>query len=161
MAEGIASVAVFVAIPVGVLALLVAHELGHAVPVLLAGGSVHVSIGSDTGQTVTLGRLTVTAGYAGLWALLTYGTVEWSGVTSTRVRAAGIVGGPLVTLGAILGLTAVLRRGLPEPLFWVAANLLLSECYRAYKTVLPRTYSSGPYEGIPSDGKRLLDVLRA
>jgi hypothetical protein len=154
-------VAVFLAIPVGILALLVAHELGHAVPVLLAGGSVYVSIGSDTGWTVTFGRLTVTAGYDGLWSLFTYGTIQWSGVDSTRVRAAGIVGGPLVTLGAIVALGVVLVRGIEEPLFWVVANLLLSECYRAYKTVLPRTYASGPYEGMPSDGKRLLDLLRS
>lgn len=160
MVEGVPSAVVFLAIPVGILGLLVAHELGHAVPVLLAGGSAHVTIGSDSGRTVTLGRLTVTAGYERLWTLFTYGTIRWSDVDSTRVRAASILGGPLVTLTAIGGLSAVLFRGVEEPLFWVVTNLLVSECYRAYTTLRPRTYASGPYQGMPSDGKRFLDVIR-
>lgn len=73
MADGLTSVAVFCWIPVGVLGLLVCHELGPALPVLLAGGRPHITIGSDEGRTVRFGRLSITGGLDGLWRLFTYG----------------------------------------------------------------------------------------
>jgi len=161
MSDGLASVAVYCLIPVGILGLLVAHELGHALPVLLAGGRAHVTVGSRDGRTATLGRFSVTVGAPGLRRLLTYGEIAWSGVDSNRVRAAAILGGPAVTASAIGVLGLVLSGGVDGPSFWVVANLLVGESYRLYQTAVPKTYSRGPYEGMPSDGKRFLRLVRS
>jgi len=66
-----------------------------------------------------------------------------------------------VTLSAIGVLGVALLRGVDGPLSWVLWCLLASEVYRAYQTMVPRTYSTGPYEGSPSDGKRFLQLLRS
>lgn len=161
MSDGLASVAVFCLIPVGILGLLFVHELGHALPILLAGGRAHVTLGSHDGRTATLGRLSVTLGVPGIWQLLTYGDIRWSGVDSKRVRAAAILGGPAVTVTAVGVLGVVLLRGVDGPSFWVVANLLASDSYRAYQTIVPKTYSQGPYDGMPSDGERFLRLVRS
>lgn len=161
MSDGLTSVAVFCLIPVGILGLLFVHELGHALPVLLAGGRAHVTVGSHDGRTATFGRLSVTVGVPGLRRLLKYGEIRWSGVDSKRVRAAAILGGPAVTVSAVGVLGVVLLRGVDGPAFLVVANLLVSESYRAYQTIVPKTYSRGPYDGTPSDGKRFLRLVRS
>lgn len=160
MPDVLTTAALLAALPAGMWALLGCHELGHALPVLAAGGRAHVTIGSPDGRTVTAGRLSVTVGYDGLKRFFTYGTVHWDDVDSTFVRAVGILGGPLVSLTAIGALALALRRGADGLAFLVLANLLLGESLRAYHTIVPKTYSSGPYEGSPSDGKRFLQLIR-
>jgi hypothetical protein len=66
-----------------------------------------------------------------------------------------------VTLSVAGTLGVVLLRGVDGPLFWVLANLLVSESYRAYQTVIPKTYSRGPYEGMPSDGMRFQRLIQS
>jgi len=161
MSDGLAGVAVYCLIPVGILGLLFAHELGHALPVLFAGGRAQITIGGHDGRTATLGRLSVTVGVPGLRRLFTYGEVAWSGVDSKRVRAAAILGGPAVSASAVVVLGLVLLDGVDGPSFWVVANLLVSESYRLYQTAVPKTYSRGPYEGKPSDGRRFLRLVRS
>ncbi|WP_135830027.1 hypothetical protein [Halorussus halobius] len=104
MSIWLASVAVYCLIPVGTFGLLLAHELGYALPVLFAGGRARLTIG-------------------------------------------------------VLGV--VLLGGVDGPSFWVVANLLVGESYRLYRTVVPKTYSRGPYAGTPSDGKRFLRLVRS
>ncbi len=161
MVDSVGSLLTFCLIPVGIFGLLFCHELGHALPALLAGGRAHVTVGSHDGRTVTLGRLSVTVGMDGFRSLFTYGDIQWSGPDSTFVRAAVILGGPAVTVSAVGVLGFVLLRGVDGSLFWVLGNILVSEGYRAYQTVVPKTYSKGPYEGRPSDGKRFLRLIRA
>ena len=161
MVVGSSSLGVYCLIPVGIFGFLFCHELGHAVPVLLAGGRASITIGSHEGRTVSVGRLWMTVGMSGLWSLFTYGDIQWDGVDSRFAQAASILGGPFVTVSAVGILGVVLLRGVDGPLFWVLANLLASESYRAYQTILPKTYSKGPYEGLPSDGKRLQQLLRS
>jgi len=151
--------AIFFLIPLGILGLLFVHELGHAVPILVAGGRAHITVGSHDGWTAAFGRLSVTIGMDGLWSLFTYGYIEWDGVESRFALAAGILGGPFVTLSVVGTLCVLLVRGVEGPFFWVLLNLLVSESYRAYQTILPKTYSRGPYEGQPSDGKRFKQLL--
>lgn len=158
---GGSNVAVLCVIPVGSLGLLFCHELGHAIPVLLAGGRADITVGSHEGWTATVGRLSVTVGMDGLWSLFTYGYIEWSGVDSRSVLIASILGGPFVTVSAVVILGVALLRGADGPWFWVLGNLLVSESYRASQTILPKTYSQGPYEGLPSDGQRLRQLLRS
>lgn|GEM_PF-3374861 len=61
----------------GILVALFRHEFGHSVPVLLAGGTVSISVGSDTGRTVRLGPVTITAGVDRVWNTLQYGYCEY------------------------------------------------------------------------------------
>jgi len=61
----------------GILVALFRHEFGHSVPVLLAGDSVSISVGSDTGRTVRLGPVTITAGVDRVWNTLQYGYCEY------------------------------------------------------------------------------------
>lgn len=161
MAESFANVAVLCGIPVGILVLLFCHEFGHALPVLLAGGRAHITIGSHDGRTVTLGRLSVTFGMDGFRSLFTYGVIQWSEVDSKLIQAAGILGGPFVTVSAIFVIGVVLLSGVDGLLFWALGNLLISEVYRAYQTIVPKTYSQGPYKGSPSDGKRFLQLVQS
>ncbi|WP_246970534.1 hypothetical protein [Natribaculum luteum] len=161
MAESVPALILFFAIPVGMVGFLVCHEFGHALPILLTGGRAHITIGSPDGQTATIGRLSLTVGIDGISSLFRYGTCQSSGVDSTFVRAIGILGGPLVTGSIVCALGGILLRGVDGVPFWVVVNLLLSEGYRAYQTIVPKTYTQGPYEGLASDGKRFLQLLQS
>lgn len=161
MLNNFGSVVLYVAIPAGVFGLLFWHELGHALPILLTGGRAHIIIGSRDGRTVTLGRLVITVGIDGLWSFFTYGTIQWSEVNSESIQGMAILGGPLATAGAIGALSFGLLRGVDGPLRGVLVYFLVIEGYRIYQTVVPKTYSRGPYEGLPSDGKRFLQLIQS
>jgi len=145
----------------GIVAGLFLHEVAHAAPVLFAGGSAHVTVGSDSGRTVRVGPLTVTAGFDGVRKLLSYGYFQWDGTPSKRVRALSLAAGPSVTilLAASLGLVAV-RDG-DGPVSFCLTAVFYSELFRAVQTAVPRTYSRGAYAGLDSDGKQLLDLVRS
>jgi hypothetical protein len=148
-------------IAVGAIVLLLLHELGHAIPVLLAGGRSRIVIGSDDGTTVTLGSLQITVGIDGPISLFLYGYTYWDGVDSKRVRALGLLGGPLVSVTAVLVLGALTFLDIAEPLATVVGYLLPFELFRAIFTIVPMTYSVGEYSGTTSDGKKFLQLLRS
>ncbi|WP_436908784.1 hypothetical protein [Halosimplex marinum] len=145
---------------VGIVLALFLHEAAHAAPILLAGDSAHISIGSDSGRTGRLGPLALTVGFDGVRKALTYGYFEWEGTPSKRVRAVSFAAGPAMTLlvVAILG-TVVFRDG-NGPLSVCLTAVFYSELYRAVVTIVPRTYSGGPYAGLDSDGKQFLELVR-
>lgn len=161
MADALATVAVYALVPIGAVAFLFLHEFGHVLPPLLAGGDATIYVGSREGRTATLGPLTLTVGVEGIWSVFHFGEVEWDGVDARTVHAAGIVGGPLVSAVVATALGALLLRGVTEPAFWVVAWLCLNELLRLVRTVVPMTYSRGQYAGMPSDGKRLLQLLES
>jgi len=146
----------------GIFVALFCHEFAHSVPVLLAGGRVSISVGSDTGRTVSLGPVTITAGVDGVWNTLHYGYYEYQETHSKRVRALSALAGPLVTvvIASLLGV-ALLDHGTSGPVSFVLEILLISELYRAVVTAVPMTYSREPYAGLPSDGKRFLQIVRS
>lgn len=141
---------------------LVVHEVAHAVPTLLAGHGAHVTIGSDSGRTVRLGRLSFTVGYDGPRKLLVYGHYWPDGSPSPRVQVASTAAGPLATVAMVVIVGGVLYRGgVPEPVRWGLAYVFASDAYRAVLTIVPTTYSRGPYAGEESDGKRILQLVRS
>lgn len=140
---------------------LVLHELAHAAPLVLAGGSVRVTIGSDSGRTIHVGPLTITVGVDGVRTFMQYGYYEPNRRHSLRVRAVSIVSGPLMTVGIVSVLGVMLYRGVGEPLFFVLTFVFFNELYRAIQTIVPKTYSRGPYRGMQSDGKRFLKLVRS
>jgi Zn-dependent protease len=146
----------------GIFVALFCHEFGHSVPVLLAGGSVSISVGSDTGRTVSLGPVTITVGVDGVWNTLHYGYYEYQGTHSKHVRALSALAGPLVTVvtASLLGVV-LLYRGTSGPVSFALEIVFISELYRAVVTIVPRTYSREPYAGLPSDGKRFLQIVRS
>ncbi|QLH80916.1 hypothetical protein [Halosimplex pelagicum] len=146
---------------VGAVGALFLHEAAHATPILLAGGNVHISIGSETGRTARLGPLTVTVGFDGVRKLVAYGYFQWEETPSKRVQALSFAAGPAVTvlLAASLGLVAF--RGGNGPVSFCLTAVFYSELFRAVQTAVPRTYSRGAYAGLDSDGKQLLDLLRS
>ncbi|WP_123535762.1 hypothetical protein [Halosimplex salinum] len=145
----------------GVVVALFLHEAAHSVPILLAGGCVHVSIGSDSGRTARLGPLTVTVGFDGVRKLLTYGYFEWEGTHSKRVRALSFAAGPAMTVLVVATLGAMVFRDGTGPLSVCLTAIFYSELVRAVATIVPRTYSGGAYDGLDSDGKQLLDLVRS
>ena len=154
-------VALLVGLPAAMYSELFAHELGHAVPILLAGGRAHVTVGNPDGRTVGLGRLKVTAGVDGLKNTFLYGYVDWADVESRRLRALGLVCGPLVTVTLLIA-TGVLLLDRPDGLLSdVLLFLFLWLLNRSFYTIVPRTYSGGPYDGTTSDGRKLLELLRS
>lgn len=161
MVAWVSGVAILAGLPLVMLLELFLHELGHAVPVLLAGGRAHITIGSHDGRTTTVGPLTVTVGTDGLKNTFRYGSIDWRGVESRYINALGIVGGPLVTLLLMLGTVALLIRGVDGVVYGALLFLLFWLLNRAYYTIVPTTYSGGPYGGTASDGKRLLELLRS
>lgn len=138
------------------------HELAHAVPILLDGGRVSVTVGSDDGPTVGLGPLTTTFGFDGLWKTLQFGYYEPRDDHSRFVRATSTLAGPLVTIAIVVVLgIALLSRGGDGPLVFVGRMVILGELMRAVYTTVPMTYSNGPYTGWESDGKRFLGIVRS
>ena len=145
----------------GVVVSLGVHEVAHAVPIVVAGGTAHVTIGSDSGRTAQFGPVTVTFGYDGVRQLMQYGHYEPTGVDSKRVHAVAIAAGPLATLAVITLLAVTLSHGVRGPAAFGLTFVLCSELYRAVQTIVPKTYANGPYAGVESDGKRLLRLIRS
>lgn len=146
----------------GIVVALFLHELAHAVPILLDGGRVSITIGSEDGRTVGLGPLTATFGIDGFWKTLQFGYYEPRDDHSRFVRATSTLAGPLVTIAIVASLgIALLSLGGDGPLGFVGRMVFLGELMRAIYTAVPMTYSNGPYAGWPSDGKRFLDIVRS
>lgn len=145
---------------VGAVVALFVHEFAHAVPVLLAGGSAHITVGSDDGRTWQVGPVTVTFGIDGLRKLIQYGHYRPTGVESERVHAVSILAGPAVTVGIVLLIGVLVYRGVSDPVSFGLLFIFFSELSRAVQTIVPKTYSRGPYAGMDSDGKRFLQVVR-
>lgn len=154
-------VVVLLGVAAGQFVLMLLHEVGHVVPVLVAGGTARVAIGRGDGRTGRYVPVECTVGLESVRSLFTYGTVEWTGVESDRVHAVAILCGPLTSLAMDLVFAAGLVRGVEPPAYWILANLAFLETWRLYQTVVPKTYSRGPYEGMPSDGERFHRLLRA
>jgi hypothetical protein len=146
---------------VGQFLLLILHELGHVIPVLATGGTAHITIGGQGGRTVNFGQVEVTVGLENVQSVFRYGTVKWKGVNSDRIHAVAILSGPLMSLVVVLILGATVLSGVESPIHWILVNLALLETWRLYQTLVPKTYSWGPYEGMPSDGKRFLQLVRS
>lgn len=159
--DWVVGIALVALLPVALFAELFLHELGHAVPVLLAGGYAHITVGNPDGRTITFDRLKITAGTDGIKKTFLYGTVDWGTVDSTRVRVLGIIGGPVVTLALVLTTGTLLLSGLNGVLYLVVQFLFVWLLGRAYYTIVPRTYSGGPYDGTISDGRRLMELLQS
>lgn len=152
---------IFFGIAAGQFSLLLLHEFGHVVPILATGGTAKVTVGRGGGRTVQFGPVEFAIGLATVRSLFTYGTVEWTGVESNRVQAIAILSGPLTSLTMVLVFAATLLRGVEPPAYWIFANLALLETWRLYQTLVPKTYSRGAYEGMPSDGMRFLRLIRS
>ncbi|MEY7850215.1 hypothetical protein AB7C87_13560 [Natrarchaeobius sp. A-rgal3] len=149
-----------VGIVVGVVTALFLHELAHAVPILLAGGTTHITIGSDSGRTVGFGPLTMTVGFDGVWKLMLYGRCRSERHHSSPVRAISVLAGPVVTV-VIVSTLWMVSRGVSGPLSFVLTAIFYSELFRAILTTVPMTYPTGPYAGMTSDGKRFLEIVRS
>jgi hypothetical protein len=139
---------------------LFAHELAHAVPILLAGGRAHVTVGDDEGRTANVGPLTVTVGFDRVATLLVYGYYEPSGVDSRAVHAVSTLAGPAVTVAVVAAAVAALLSVEHGPLVLGIWFVLVSELRRGYYTLVPMTYSREPYAGDDSDMKRFLRLVR-
>lgn len=91
------------------------YELAHAAPLVLAGGGVRVTIGSDSGRTIHVGPLTMTVGENGVRTFMQYGYYEPNRRHSLRVRAVSVASRPLMTVGIVSVLGVMLYRGVGEP----------------------------------------------
>lgn len=153
--DGHALVGVLLTIPIAVFL----HEVGHALPVIAAGGRAEICIGDTVGRSIRLGALTVTVGFPVVSA---YGRCRWDGVDSRTVRQLTHLGGPamtaLVAVGVVVALGAVRfdvgRTTLQWVLSYQVAALLV--------TLMPIEYPSwwGRYGGSTSDGYKFLQTLR-
>ncbi|RYJ08027.1 hypothetical protein ELS19_19745 [Halogeometricum borinquense] len=161
MAAGFEILLIFSGVVAGQFLLLIVHEFGHVIPVLATGGTAHITIGGHDGRTVKIGPVEVTVGFESVQSVFTYGTVEWRGVESDWIHAVAILSGPLMSLVVVLIFGVTVLRGIEPPIYWILANLALLETVRLYQTLIPKTYSRGPYEGRPSDGKRFLQLVRS
>ena len=161
MTTGIELLLIFMGVAVGQFLLLFLHEFGHVIPVLATGGTAQITIGSPDGRTVQSGPIRFTIGFKTVQSLFIYGTVNWWGVESDRIHAIAILSGPLMSLTMILISGGALLGGVDSPLYWIFVNLVFLETWRLYQTIVPKTYSRGPYEGMPSDGKRFLQLIRS
>ncbi|WP_434523175.1 hypothetical protein [Halorubrum sp. AS12] len=159
MEAGLEILLIITGVAVGQFLLLILHEFGHVIPVLAIGGTAHITVGGQDGRTVNFGPLEVTVGLESVQSVFTYGTVKWRGVNSDRIHAVAILSGPLMSFVVVLIFGATVLSGVESPIHWILINLALLETWRLYQTLVPKTYSRGPYEGRPSDGKRFLQLV--
>lgn len=159
--EWLIGVGILVILPAAMLSELFIHEFGHAAPILLMGGRAHITVGNPDGQTVTFGRLKITVGTDGMKNTFLYGSVDWSGINSKRVRALGIAGGPLATVIILLATGTLLLSGADGLLFLALQAFFIWLLSRAYYTIVPQTYTGGPYDGMTSDGTKFLRLLQS
>lgn len=139
------------------------HELGHALPTLAFGtGPVTIELGDPAkpGWTIAMGRLrfclrpfSTTFGFVS-------GSLE---AASPGQRMVVFAGGPAVSLVVTVVLGVVIRFvAVPEwlefSLSWACWGALTQTLF----TALPIRYPEwmGSYAGMPSDGRRILTILR-
>lgn len=155
MVDGLALVGFVGSIPV----LVFLHELGHAIPVVAAGGRAEVCIGDTIGRSVHLGPLTVTVGAP---YLSTFGRCRWDGVDARTVRQLSYLGGPAMTSLVVLVVFAVLsvvRAGVGRSVLqWI----MLYEIVTLVVTLAPIRYPDwwGRYGESTGDGYKSLQTLR-
>lgn len=146
----------------GVWIALLVHEFAHAVPHLLAGRAVEITLGSDDGRTVRVGPLTLTVGTNGLWWTFGFGYFVPEAPGSRRIRAASFLLGPLASLSIVSAFGLVLLEiGTSGPRAFAVEMVCYSELIRTAMTAAPVTYRRGPYAGWDSDGKQFLRLVRS
>lgn len=152
--DWVALAAFLAAVPLAVLL----HELGHAIPALVAGGRAELVIGGTDGQSIRLGPLTLTLGYPYVSA---FGLCRWEGIDSQNVQRLIHLGGPAMTVLVVVGLLTALESIESGVVGTVLRWLLVFEVVTLVVTIIPIEYPSwfGPYAGRTSDGYKFLQTL--
>ena len=134
------------------------HELGHAaVPLLCSNADIEVQLGSEPRRVLTVGRLRLVTGFAGVSL-----STGLPGFFRDRNDSLGRVGtiathlaGPTVTVALFVGTLVAIPR-LPAIVDDGASIVLLMLGVQAVATLVPIEYPEwwGAYAGIESDGYR-------
>jgi membrane-associated protease RseP (regulator of RpoE activity) len=146
------------------LLLVLPHELGHALVALLCGSrEARVEIGAPTHRVrVRIGRLQLEMRPVSAWRWAWYGRAFSDVGDRAHARIAVLAAGPAASLACSLVYGAL---GSAEGGVARAALLFLSAsgAYTFVVTALPLRYGRffGPYAGSTSDGRRIVDLLRA
>ena len=133
------------------------HELGHATPQLIAGHKVEVALGnSEKAKVVQIGNLTLSVSSFSM-------NVGFASITKQggkSLQAWSLVMGPLTSLLLCLSLYFTNSNQLPYIASYVINFGVYFSLAQFVMTALPIYYPSafGAYEGMPSDGRQLLEL---
>ncbi|EOW0796655.1 site-2 protease family protein [Vibrio vulnificus] len=139
--------------------LTLAHELGHALPQLLKGYPVKIvlGLGSDV-RTLNWGNLSISSTKVPMHV----GYSEISSRCSSKERVISLAMGPLTSLGMCTLLYFASKFQLPYLLSYCINFGLYFSLLQTLVTAVPMQYPSifGAYEGMHSDGKQILEILK-
>ena len=133
------------------------HELGHAIPQLITGHKAEVTLGnSEKAKVVQIGNLTLSVSSFSM-------NVGFASITqqgSKSLQAWSLVMGPLTSLLLCLSLYFINSNQLPYIASYVINFGVYFSLAQFVMTALPIYYPSGfgAYEGMPSDGRQLLEL---
>ncbi|EKO3895858.1 hypothetical protein P0F23_003333 [Vibrio metschnikovii] len=134
------------------------HELGHATPQLLTGHAVEIRLGSGSNaKEFRVGKLKLLI--TPLSMNVGFASIERD--VSKNLQAVSLLMGPVVSLILCIGLYLLSRYQLPYLAQFLVNFGLYYSLFQFLCTSIPIYYPSyfGTYEGMPSDGRQLLELL--
>ncbi|WP_099609964.1 hypothetical protein [Vibrio fujianensis] len=134
------------------------HELGHATPQLLTGHAVEIRLGSGSNaKEFRVGKLKLLI--TPLSMNVGFASIERD--VSKNLQAVSLLMGPVVSLILCIGLYLLSRYQLPYLAQFLVNFGLYYSLFQFLCTSIPIYYPSyfGAYEGMPSDGRQLLELL--
>ncbi|KJY79312.1 hypothetical protein TW78_01015 [Vibrio coralliilyticus] len=134
------------------------HELGHATPQLLTGHAVEIRLGSGSNAKVfRVGKLKLIITPLSM----NVGFASMKRDVSKNLQAVSLLMGPVVSLILCIGLYLLSRNGLPHLAQYLVNFGLYFSLFQFLFTSIPIYYPSyfGSYEGMPSDGRQVLELL--
>ncbi|MEH0094500.1 hypothetical protein V6235_16045 [Vibrio metschnikovii] len=134
------------------------HELGHATPQLLTGHAVEIRLGSGSNaKEFRVGKLKLLI--TPLSMNVGFASIERD--VSKNLQAVSLLMGPVVSLILCIDLYLLSRYQLPYLAQFLVNFGLYYSLFQFLCTSIPIYYPSyfGAYEGMPSDGRQLLELL--
>ena len=134
------------------------HELGHATPQLMTGHSAEIRLGSGSNtKELRVGKLKLLI--TPLSMNVGFASIERN--VSKNLQAVSLLMGPVVSLILCIGLYFLSRYELPYLAEYLVNFGLYFSLFQFLFTSIPIYYPSyfGAYEGMPSDGRQVLELL--
>lgn len=143
--------------------LVIIHEMGHAIPALIfTNGEVIINIGnSDCKKQMKINRLVINVNSYKSLIDVTYGYIYWEPIDRKLKSIMIIAGGPVSSLFISLLLFLYLNNTNLLYLPMIIFNAMFMFSFVQFMlTILPIKYKIRPYNGLTSDGYKILQLLK-
>lgn len=134
------------------------HELGHAIPQLIAGHATEIRLGNKrNAKEIHIGKLKLSI--APLSMNVGFASIKRDVSKGSQILS--LLMGPLVSLIVCIGCYLINHQDLPYLVQYLLGFSMYFSFFQFLCTSIPIYYPSyfGGYEGMPSDGRQVLELI--